>query len=275
MKKRRILLLIVILAAVWILSGNSVLTVTRYTVESDEIPEPFSGFRIAQISDLHNATFGRDNQRLLNRLRRIDPDIIVITGDVVCYFRTNQDIALDFAREAMKIAPVYYVTGNHEAALMRQLDMAGELNEIGVGVLYNQKVRLVRDGQWITLMGVEDPGFLPGDDSEAVAAQLSGLKEEDDGYTILLNHRSELFDTYVSAGMDLVFTGHAHGGQVRLPFIGGLYSSTQGFFPEYDAGTFRNGDTVMVVSRGLGNSRFPLRVNNYPEIVVVELDHEF
>ena len=124
-------------------------------------------------------------------------------------------------------------------------------------------------------MGIGDPSFQEDylfGDSESVARQaIERQQNESDGYTILLSHRPELFDLYVDTGMDLVFSGHAHGGQFRLPFLGGLVAPNQGFFPRYDAGRFTNENTTMIVSRGVGNSIFPIRFNNRPEIVLVTL----
>ena len=142
-------------------------------------------------------------------------------------------------------------------------------------ILENQKIQITREGESITLMGIDDPSFQEDylfGDSESVARQaIENLQNESDGYTILLSHRPELFDLYVDTGMDLVFSGHTHGGQFRLPFIGGLVAPNQGFFPEYDAGLFSEGSTTMIVSRGVGNSIIPIRFNNRPEIVVAEL----
>ena len=131
---------------------------------------------------------------------------------------------------------------------------------------------------YITLMGISDPSFatdyLLGDSRAVAARAIKDLQNETDGYTVLLSHRPELFDTYVSAGVDLVFSGHAHGGQFRIPFIGGLIAPNQGFFPEYDAGQFHRENTTMIVSRGVGNSILPVRINNPPELVVVELNRQ-
>ena len=124
-------------------------------------------------------------------------------------------------------------------------------------------------------MGIKDPAFrdehLPEDEKSIARRAIEELQEEDDCYTVLLSHRPELFDLYVDSGMDLVFTGHAHGGQFRLPFIGGIIAPHQGFFPEYDGGQFNQGNTTMIVSRGVGNSIIPIRFNNRPEIVLVTL----
>ena len=259
----------------WIWRGNTALEVNEYEMISNRIPEAFSGFRIAQISDLHNAQFGERNEGLLSLLSQADPDIIVITGDLIDSRHTDIEIALEFCESAIEIAPVYYVTGNHEARVTEYEDLKNGLEENGIVILENEKVRLSRDEEYITLMGIQDPSFttdyLFGEAESVAAATLSELQNESDRYTVLLSHRPELFNVYVDSQIDLVFSGHAHGGQFRLPFIGGLVAPNQGFFPEYDAGLFSKENTTMVVSRGAGNSIIPLRFNNRPEIVVVEL----
>lgn len=259
----------------WIWWGNTALEVNEYEMISNRIPEAFSGFRIAQISDLHNVQFGEGNEGLLSLLAQTDPDIIVITGDLIDSRHTDIEIALEFCESAIEIAPVYYVTGNHEARVTEYEDLKNGLEENGIMILENEKVQLGRDEEYITLMGIQDPSFttdyLFGEAESVAAATLSELQNESDRYTVLLSHRPELFDVYVDSQIDLVFSGHAHGGQFRLPFIGGLVAPNQGFFPEYDAGLSSKENTTMVVSRGVGNSIIPLRFNNRPEIVVVEL----
>ena len=259
----------------WILWANTALVVNEYAIVNDRIPQGFDGFRIAQISDLHNAEFGERNEKLIQLLSQTDPDIIVITGDLIDSRHTDIEIALDFARQAVKLAPVYYVSGNHEARVREYEDLKMGLAEAGVVILENQKARITREGENITLMGIDDPSFLEDylfGDSESVARQaIENLQNESDGYTVLLSHRPELFNLYVDTGMDLVFSGHAHGGQFRLPFVGGLVAPNQGFIPKYDAGQFTQENTTMIVSRGVGNSIIPIRVNNRPEIVVATL----
>ena len=259
----------------WIWRGKTALEVNEYEMISNRIPEAFSGFRIAQISDLHNAQFGERNEGLLSLLSQADPDIIVITGDLIDSRHTDIEIALEFCESAIEIAPVYYVTGNHEARVTEYEDLKNGLEENGIVILENEKVRLSRDEEYITLMGIQDPSFttdyLFGEAESVAAATLSELQNESDRYTVLLSHRPELFDVYVDSQIDLVFSGHAHGGQFRVPFIGGFVAPNQGFCPEYDAGLFSKENTTMVVSRGVGNSIIPLRFNNRPEIVVVEL----
>ena len=260
---------------IWTLWGNTALKVNEYKILSDKIPEAFSGFWIAQVADLHNAEFGEDNEMLIELLFQIDPDMIIITGDLIDSRHTDMDIALDFAGKAVQIAPVYYVTGNHEARGPEYEQLKTGLVDLGVTVLDDQKVQITKDGESITLMGILDPSFSTDylfGDTESVSKQaISELQNESDGFTVLLSHRPELFDLYVNTGVDLVFSGHAHGGQFRLPFVGGLVAPNQGFFPKYDAGQFIKENTTMIVSRGVGNSIIPVRFNNRPEIIVAEL----
>ena len=267
--------LVILCLGIWTLWGNIALEVNEYEIVSDRIPEAFAGFRIAQVSDLHNKDFGEGYGQLLTLLSEINPDIIVVTGDLIDSRRTDLDVALEFAWQAGKIARVYYVSGNHEARVPEYEDLKTGLVKAGVVILENQKVQITREGESITLMGIDDPSFqedyLFGDSESVVRQAIYDLQNESDGYTILLSHRPELFDLYVETEMDLVFSGHAHGGQFRLPFVGGLVAPNQGFFPKYDAGLFSEGSTNMIVSRGVGNSIIPIRFNNRPEIIVATL----
>ena len=280
MKSRKKMILTLLLSLLiiligWTLWGNTALEVNEFEIVSDRIPQGFDGFRIAQVSDLHNARFGEDNAKLIEILSQTEPDLIVLTGDLIDSRNTNVEVALDFSSQAVEIAPVYYVSGNHESRVTVYMDLKMGLVNAGAIVLENQKVEINRGQEHITLIGIDDPSFresyLFGDAAGVAEQEIGDLQEASDGYTILLSHRPELFDVYVDTGMDLVFSGHAHGGQFRLPFIGGLVAPNQGFFPEYDAGQFTEEKTTMIVSRGVGNSIIPVRVNNRPEIIVATL----
>ena len=259
---------------VWTAWGNTALELNTYTISSRELSDAFDGYRIAQVSDLHNAEFGEGNQRLLDMLRKAEPDMIAITGDLIDSRKTNIAVALAFAKGAVKIAPCYYVSGNHEARVSEYQDLKTGLEAAGVTVLDDTQVKIEVFGESITIIGVDDPSFhadyLTGD-AAVIDKKLSELAAEDPGFTILLSHRPELFDTYVNHGIDLVLSGHAHGGQFRLPLIGGLVAPNQGLFPKYDAGLYSEDHTNMIVSCGLGNSIIPFRFNNRPEVVLIEL----
>ena len=263
MRKLTVGLLLLALLSLWLLWGNTALQVNTWIIESEEIPSSFDGFRIAQVSDLHNAGFWEE---VVEALAEAEPDIIVLTGDLIDSGKTDVEAALSFAEQAAAIAPCYAVTGNHEAWSGDAWDVlrTGLLRE-GVVLLEDEAVFLDRDGETVALLGLSDPAF--GSDQAALLRELTA----GEGYTILLSHRPERMVLYAEADVDLVFSGHAHGGQFRLPFVGGLVAPDQGLFPQYDAGRFRQGDTLMLVSRGIGNSIIPLRINNRPEILVAEL----
>ena len=262
MKKRCIVLICLLALVLWVLWGNTALEVNEWRIQSDRLPEAFDGFRIAQVSDLHNTK----NEKLLPLLEKAEPDVIVLTGDLIDSRNTDVAAALDFVREAVKIAPCYYVSGNHESRVPERYDLWAGLQELGVMMLDNASAELSRGGERIRLIGLADPDFggNPG-------AMLEELTVEDTGFTVLLSHRPELFDVYTEFSVDLVFSGHAHGGQFRLPILGGLVAPHQGFFPEYDPGHFAENGTAMLVSRGVGNSIIPIRFNNRPEIVLAVL----
>ena len=275
-KKKTICILsgILLILIVWTAWGNAALELNTYTISSRGLPDAFDGYRIAQVSDLHNAEFGDGNQRLLDMLREAEPDMIAITGDLIDSRKTNIAVALAFAEEAVRIAPCYYVSGNHEARVPEYWELKAGLEAAGVTVLDDARVEIEISGKSITIIGVNDPSFLADyltSDAAVMDRKLSELSSEDASFTILLSHRPELFDTYAAHEMDLVLTGHAHGGQFRLPLIGGLIAPNQGLFPKYDDGLYSEGNTNMIVSRGLGNSIIPFRFNNRPEVVLIEL----
>lgn len=279
-KRKRIIvlcILITVLFAVilWIAWGNTALELNTYTIKSDKLPESFSGYRIAHVSDLHNTQIGDKNAKLLKMIEESEPDMIAITGDLIDSRNTNVAVALQFAEKAIQIAPCYYVTGNHEARIPEYEELKNGLVKLGVVVLENASVEIEHNDEKILLMGVDDPSFqtdyLLGDAESIMKTKLQTLTSENDAYMVLLSHRPELFDTYVESGVDLVLSGHAHGGQFRLPFVGGLVAPNQGLFPKYDAGMYANADTIMIVSRGIGNSIIPFRFNNRPEVLLIEL----
>lgn len=273
--KRRVTILIIVAAVlaallIWIFWANKALVTSVIEVRSETLPEEFEGFRIAQVSDLHNTEFGEGNAKLFSLLREAGPDIIVVTGDLIDSRHTDVDAAVRFIEGACEIAPVYYVTGNHESRLDFD-SIAPRLSEAGAVLLRSEAAYIERDGERIMLAGIDDPAFVRtgGDALERAGQELAQLPEPE--FTVLLAHRPDLIATYAWYGPALVLSGHAHGGQVRLPLIGALYAPGQGFFPDYTAGLYEVGDTQMIVSRGLGNSLIPLRFNNRPELVLAVL----
>ena len=281
MRKRLVLMsTAALLFIIWVIWGNKALTAEKIVIYDSGIPSAFNGFRIVQVSDLHNAEFGRGNNELLEVIEDCRPDIIVATGDIIDSGRTDT-----LTENAMKTAPVYYVTGNHEARLLKQggtgKDEYFKLESImvnaGANVLHGESVSIERGESEIQIIGIDDPEYLrlnkyAGENRITLSNIDEFIKE--DIFTVLLSHRPELFEEYAKSGVNLVIAGHAHGGQFRLPFVGGLFAPNQGFFPRYDSGLYEKNNTKMVVSRGLGNSAVPIRFNNRPEIVVIELNNK-
>ena len=266
---------ILILLIIWIAYGNTDLEIYKYNVKSEDIPSEFDNFRIVQISDLHNAEFGENNEKLLLMLKQADADIIAITGDMIDSRNTDVDVAISFAQKAVNIAPVYYVNGNHESRVSGEYEKLKQgLTDAGVTILENSSADITIGDEAITLIGINDPTFRMDivDDTmeQNIAHQLVNVIPDNDNYKVLLAHRPEYFDVYAGK-VDLVLSGHAHGGQFRIPFIGGLVAPGQGFFPEYYEGSHIKENTEMIVSRGIGNSIIPFRINNKPEIIVAEL----
>ena len=266
---------ILVLLIIWIAYGNTDLEIYKYNVKSEDIPSEFDNFRIVQISDLHNAEFGENNEKLLLMLKQADADIIAITGDMIDSRNTDIDVAISFAQKAVNIAPVYYVNGNHESRVLGEYEKLKQgLTDAGVNILENSSADITIGDEAITLIGINDPNFRMDivDDTmeQNVAHQLMNVIPDNDNYKVLLAHRPECFDVY-AGNVDLVLSGHAHGGQFIIPFVGGLVAPGQGFFPEYYEGSHIKENTEMIVSRGIGNSIIPFRINNKPEIIVAEL----
>jgi len=263
-KKAIVLLFIFIVSGAFFYWQNNDVVVTKYDYINTEIPVDFDGFRILQVSDLHNKEFGKDQEILVSLTKEIAPDIIVVTGDLIDSNHTDIKAAMDYISQAVLIAPVYFVTGNHEIWSEQYTVLAVELVKYGVIILDNKSIILTKNGAEISLIGLPD-GDVISKESETVFDSAGKI------FCILLSHRPELLNEYAQENVDLVFAGHAHGGQFRIPFLGGLFAPNQGLFPKYTSGVYTDADTTMIVSRGLGNSVIPVRVFNRPELVVVTL----
>ena len=260
------LLFFAILILIFFQNGDIMITSIEY--KNKEVPDDFDGFKIMQISDLHNKMFGNGQSELIKLTKQAAPDMIAITGDLIDSYHTNIEAAMIYVKEAVKIATVYYVAGNHEHRLDNYLEFTESLRNAGVIVLDNNKCKIVRGEDSISVVGLQDPDFCG---PRLFAAKLRELTENNSGFSLLLSHRPEKIDLYSECGVNLVMAGHAHGGQIRLPFIGAIFAPGQGFPPKYTSGLYEVGRTSMVVSRGLGNSFFPFRIFNRPEIIVLTL----
>lgn len=253
---------IIAILAGFLYCENNWITTTKMVVYFDRLPKEFDGLRIVQISDLHNKEFGKNQRVLLKKIKELNPDNILITGDIIDAKKYNLDVALELIEQIKKICPVYFVNGNHEWKSGRIDEIDSKIgNEIRI--LENEKVILKRNNSEICIIGIDVLGI----------QNMYKLKE--DRFSIVLSHKPEYFDEYVNNKFDIVFAGHTHGGQFRIPFLGGVFAPNQGFFPKYISGIYEKDNTKMFVSRGLGNSVISQRIFNRPELVLVEIRKKY
>lgn len=259
--------------------GNNSVSIANIVYMSTKVSNDLYGFKIAHISDLHNHDFGDGHSKIISLIRRERPDIIAITGDLIDRRRTDIDTAMAFIDLAVNIAPVYYVTGNHEIKSDSYRELYSKLKNTEVIVLENESIKIKYYGEEFNLIGLHDvssfacdPNVIDADAKYKLKTTLKSLISGDSScLNVLLSHRPELIDLYAECGADVVLSGHAHGGQARLPLLGGLYAPEQGILPKYTSGLYKRGNTSLIVSRGLGNSLFPLRIFNPPEVVIITL----
>lgn len=252
--------------------SNHALQTERFDAVSDRLPAGFDGYQITVLSDLHGAQFGPDNVTLLERVKKTEPDMIAVTGDLLDRFQEiNWAETTVFAKNLASIAPVYYVTGNHEWALGEVPKLKETLTKAGWTVLSNEYVPLERNGDTIVLAGIDDPnGYADQKTPEALTAEL--FAEYGHPYWLLLAHRNDRFEgQYSLLGADLTISGHGHGGIIRLPGTDGLLSTDRTFFPSYTAGFYEANGSRVFVTRGLGNSGPSFRLGNRPQVAVVTL----
>ena len=276
-KTLRIVILFVVLCltlGTLIVYDNFKLDITEYSVKNTALPKSFNNFKIVHLSDLHNTEFGKDNEKLIKIIKEQKPDAVFVTGDTIDGFYTNTIIPIDLFKEVLKICDIYFVVGNHESRVNINVytEFIDTLTEIGVIVLKDNSTYIEKGEEKIQVIGLNDASEYKADYNndygDKITETINNLDDKNT-FSILLSHHPELFPEYKNSGVDLVFSGHAHGGQFRLPFIGGVIAPEQGLFPEYDAGIFNENNSTMIISRGLGNSIVPIRINNSPEVVVV------
>ncbi|MBM7561146.1 metallophosphoesterase [Fusibacter tunisiensis] len=260
----------------FILYQNNALEITKIEVRDETIPSAFNTFRIVQISDLHNKGFGNQQERLVKAVNALSPDIVVITGDLIDRRKYDLALAMEFVEKIADFVPIYYVSGNHEAWSGNYDEIVSALSQAGVHILDDKALALKKADEEIRIIGLSDPDFLTstyldGTNYTKMEKNLKALTEPS-VYQILLSHRPECFELYAHYNINLTFSGHAHGGQFRLPLVGGFIAPDQGIFPKYSSGLYQSGQAKMIVSRGLGNSIIPIRLFNRPEIVLVELN---
>lgn len=268
--------LVVIFLFIFCFYQNNKIDLTKYTIKSEKI---VNNVTIVHLSDLHSKPF----KKVINKLEDIKPDAIMITGDYINDKCKNKDKMINFGKSLIEIAPVFYITGNHERRLENFDNLMNELSQIGFKVLLNNTTTVEINKSTLSILGLDERQA----DFDDYKARKNGtfvykdmspyFKEFDnlDGFKIVLSHFPENFEgvkenNYSQYDFDLQLSGHAHGGQFILPFIGPIFSPGQGFMPKYARGSF--GDRPkLIVSRGLGNAEFPLRLFNHPEINVITL----
>ncbi|MEE1236443.1 MAG: metallophosphoesterase [Turicibacter sp.] len=269
MKKLKLMLITFIagvIVGVFLYSQNKWIFTEQITIDSSQLPQNFNEFKIVHLSDLHGQSFGKNQRHLVTKINKFKPDIITITGDL---FDSSYDDEVSFTLiEQLNHYPIYFVTGNHEAWINQYDKLEQRLLELGVHILRNESISLEINNQNIELIGIDDPAFGVSVDNNLTKTLKTTAT---DSYKILLSHRPEAFETYVASGVNLVLSGHAHGGQFRFPFIGGLVAPDQGFFPEFEEGIHTKNQTTMIISRGLGNSIIPQRLFNRPHLIEITL----
>lgn len=277
MKKFFLIIIIIILSVLYLYCENNNLQINNYSITNNNFPVEFNNYKIVQISDFHNTKSKRLAKDLVKEIKNQKPDIIVLTGDLIDANKEHMDISIDFIKEINNTAPIYFVTGNHEASINDYSELKNKLEENNVTILDNESQVIKKKSSEINIIGISDPTMKHSHyetDENIIEFELDSIDYNKDNYTILLSHRPELFEIYVDNDINLVLTGHAHGGQIRIPFIVGLIAPNQGLFPKYTNGKIEQDDTTMIVSRGIGNSILPFRINNRPELVLITLSSE-
>lgn len=265
----KIFLIIMVLIAALFYDSNTRIAISEYEAEYADLPQAFNGYRIVQLSDIHATLFGDGNEKLIEKVKEAEPNIIAITGDLI-----DSDDQGEYVRALMPkltaIAPVYYVTGNHEWASGGIQELFDILEECGVTVLRNDYAVITLANDSIILAGAEDPNG-PYDMEKPDELMARIRENEGDKFTVMLYHRNDKLAEFSALGVDLLLCGHAHGGIVRLPFTDGLIGPSRELFPTYTSGVYPDGDTNMIVSRGFGNAYGIPRFLNNPEVVAITL----
>ncbi|MBQ8923762.1 MAG: metallophosphoesterase [Lachnospiraceae bacterium] len=286
-----IFICVVILTVLESIRENNKFNITEYKITDNKLPREFDGYKIVMMSDLHCASYGTDNELLIRAVKDISPDIIILAGDMIIGStkRTEENLkSAEFIKKISKSADCYYGIGNHEKRLNADDEMHKEawsayMNAIksdndrgNIFILDNKKKEIIKDGAHINIYGLDlDENYYDRFSGEkpsvAELTQILGKNDKSE-YNILIAHNPDFFDSYADWGFNLTFSGHVHGGLVRLPFLGGVISPKLRLFPKYDYGLFKKNNAIMILSNGLGSHSIKLRINNIPELVVVKLE---
>lgn len=284
---------------------NKNIFIKEYKIQSEKISENFSNYKIIQITDVHSIRSEIQLEKIINKVKKQNPNLICVTGDLIdsdYYSNQNnlymnneinqiEELTVKFMEELVKISDTYYIYGNHEMMLLDDPEnnkFKIDLEKIGVKILNNKTQVLEKDSEKINLIGVQDPAtlyknekysYVRGTNKDKVEVILNDLfleipEENKNNFTILLSHRPEYFELYDKYNIDLALTGHTHGGIVKLPMINGIYAHPQGWLPKYSYGNYKTNDFSMIISGGIGYSKLPIRIFNPPEICTITLERK-
>ncbi len=276
------LILVFVLLPILIYISNNCLKVKKYNIKSKKIPRTFNDYKIVHISDVHSKLFGENNKDLIEKVKNINPDIIVMTGDIISDEEEDVIKFIDYFRELYQTYPTYYAIGNHERGLgyTKYKLYIDSLIKNGVNVIKNGFIPIEKNGEKIVINALKyrESMRLKHLTQEKKETFIKDMKKKLDkldvnNYNILLTHDPENFEMYEKLGVDLIFSGHVHGGLIRIGKIC-LLSPRRKFFPKYGYGKYRINNTNLIVSSGIGNASIPIRLFNRPEIVVVNLKRE-
>lgn len=259
---------------------NKSLNVSKYEIKSNKLPVEFNKFKIVHLSDFHSYDFGKSNVKVIEKINDENPDIIVMTGDMVNKYDKKFDRFLRLSEDLSKNYEIYYIVGNHEKRLRNyHLNFIMEkLRQFNIKILNDKKIIINKKNAFINIYGVDIPlpfykiRNKPTNIKETVDSVLKNCDQKE--YNILLAHNPLYFDTYSKYNVDLTLSGHVHGGMIRLPFVGGVLSPERKLFPKYSSGVYKVNNKELVVSRGLGHSKPGMRLFNVPEIVSITLVNE-
>lgn len=272
-----IVLSVLTVAVVTIIYGlycSNTLEIKNYSISTDKLN---SQIRFVFISDLHCREYGEKNSELVSKIKEQNPDFIAVGGDMVNKYSADDHVMRELLPQLAEIAPTYCVLGNHELALKYEIDFKNDIDSTGAKLLDNEMVTLEINGEKILLGGMSDFPYYefnaPDFDTPERYFWDDFKESSKNCCSILLHHQPEYLESIMQdSNVDLVMCGHTHGGAIQIPFVGGVFAPNQGFFPKYDKGEFDLYDTKMIISAGLGDAYPILRVNNCPEISVVEIN---
>lgn len=259
---------------------NTLIQVSKYEINSDKIPKEFNKFKIVHLSDFHSYGLKRDNLKIFEVIEEESPDVIVMTGDMINKYDRNFKKFLNLAEVLSKKYKIYYIIGNHEIRLRKEdLEfILKKLSDFGIRILKDEKVTIVRKKEHINIYGINIPLSYykiinkPDNVGEVISKLLKSCKKEE--YNIVLAHNPLYFEQYSKENVDLILSGHVHGGMIRLPLLGAILSPERKFFPKYSSGIYEMNNKKLLVSRGLGHSKNGVRLFNRREIICITLNSQ-